>query len=314
MRTREIESLFEEAPRVPWRPRRFLVALLALIVVAVIVTIAIVSRNGADALAELRVRDEGVSLIRGAAVPSEAAEGQDLRSGDVIRTDASGRAQVDFFDGSTLVRLDTDSELSLRKVEESSDGRNVALGLVRGRTWNHVASLGESDRFSVDLGEASVNVVGTSFLSDCTEEPVCYVVGFEGAAVVDSTAGRSVEAEEGDCVIVDREGLLERCDERKLGLIDDWVRENLALDQQLTFDRIGDQTPSPSPTPSRAPFVPRPAPGPVTAPTAAPTPTAEPEPTPTKRSLPKKTRKPHTPAPSDPTSPPTPIGDPLPTP
>src|SRR5687768_17204013 len=104
MRTAEVEQLFD-APVARWSPRRFLVAALALVVISGLVAVAIVSRSSPDALAELRVREGSVSLLRGTLPVSRATEGEDLKSGDLVRTNEQGQAQVDFFDGS-LVRMD----------------------------------------------------------------------------------------------------------------------------------------------------------------------------------------------------------------
>lgn len=275
MRTSEVEELFE-APAPSWSPRRFIVAALALVVVAGIVAVAVVSRSTADALAELRVRDGSVSLLRETSPLVQAAEGEDLRSGDVLRTDAEGRAQIDFFDGS-VVRLDRDTEVVLRTVATEPDGDQISLSLSSGRTWNRVTPQEPGDRFAVDLGGAVATAVGTTFLADCTSRPPCYVVGIDSTTEVRSTSGRQMDAQEGDCVAVEESGSLSSCDEKKLGLLDDWVKENLAEDQQLALERVA-ITATPSPTAGSG--VRRTgAPQRVTAPTATPKVTPKPDPT-----------------------------------
>lgn len=311
MRTAEIEALFE-APPPRWDPRRLVMALLALVVVAGIVMIAVVSRNRSDALAELRVRADRVSVLREARGVIDPGEGEDLRATDIVVTDDTGRAQVDLFDGS-LVRLDSSSELSLLELVDGDRGGQVGLALKSGRSWNRVAER-EAGSFSVDIGEAKVNVVGTTFLVDCRLDPMCYVVGIDGEAEVESKAGPKMDVSNGDCVSVDGAGALESCDERKLGLIDAWVNENLAEDEQLAIEQVKVK-PSTTPTataPSfRRTFAPAP-PGPRAA-TATPAPTDEPKETPEPTTRPKRTKSPPTPGPTvPPTAVPTPFDSPAP--
>ncbi|MEX2393693.1 MAG: FecR family protein [Actinomycetota bacterium] len=261
--------------------RRIVIGVVALASIAGIVAVAVVARNEPDPLAELRVRAAQVEVSSEGLGPRLATEGTDLSPGDIVRTDQDGEAQIDLFD-SSLVRLDTSTEVVLSKlVQEPS--RNIAIEVTRGRTWNRVAELvSGADRFTVSLGDATVSVRGTTFITDCRRAPECYVVGVDGATEV-ASGGQETSAETGDCVLIRRDEAIEDCDEMRLGLIDDWVKENLAEDQQLELDAIDVATPSVSPTPvgTRRSFVPGPAPRP-----AAPTPTATSDPTVTDGSTP----------------------------
>ncbi len=295
MKTDETRALIEEeAPR-GVSVRRWLIGLLGIGAVAAIVAVAVVARSGADALAELRVRGDIVDVVRSGTVREEGTEGKDLIEGDVLRTDGGGSAQIDFFDGS-LTRVDVDTQLALRKLADSDDGRAITITLQAGRIWNRVAELGSSDdRFIVRIGEATVSVQGTTFFVDCRDAPRCYVVEIDGSSAV-AFGGDEMGLKAGDCVLIAPAEELARCNERKLGLLDDWVRENMAEDQQLELAEIKVTTPSPSPSPTfRAP-APQQAPQP-----AAPTPTPEKEKTPQPKDTPepkKKELKPPTPRPT----------------
>ncbi len=305
MRTQEVEDLFVEPQPRSFKLRRFVLAFLAICAVGGIAAIAIIARSRPDAAAQLRIRESGVTVLHGTSPEQAGSEGQDLDEGDVVRTDATGRAHIDLFEGS-VVRLDSDSEISLRNLEDSSDGREVSLGLLRGRAWNRVAEQQDGDSYAIDLGEAVVTAIGTTFMTDCTSDPVCFVLGVEGTSVVESTAGREIEVEEDDCVEVDAEGRLETCDADEQ--IDGWVRENLAEDEQLTFD----STPSPTPSPTATTPVRRRAPAPAGGPAGPPPPTATAAPTdaPTAKPPPKKTKAP---APDPTPGAPSPTDDPGPT-
>ena len=137
----------------------------------------------------------------------------------------------------------------LRDVVDRTEGRQILLGMGAGRTWNRVAELTSTqDRYELRMPNATVNVRGTTFLADCRTQQVCYVVGFDGTSEVTSSTGVKRSVKDGDCIRATDTGI-EQCDEKKLGLIDSWVKENLADDQQLALKR-GPSTPRASLSPS----------------------------------------------------------------
>jgi hypothetical protein len=288
MRTQEIDELFD-APAPRGQYRRMIAGLLALASVAGIVAIAIIARTSGGSLAELRVRRDIVGVKREADEFLKAAEGEDLRVSDVVRSNETGEAQVDFFDGS-LVRLDVQTEITVRELSDARGARRISLELTGGRTWNRVADLvNDADRYEMRMPGAVASVRGTTFMVDCRNLPTCYVVGVSGVTVVDSTNGDSSELQEDDCVQI-AEGAIEKCDAKALGLIDGWAKENLADDQQLALEttavtpRAPEVTTAPpttfrpQPLPTRQQQQPQPTPQPTVAPTAKPTPKPTPPP------------------------------------
>ena len=261
--------------------RRYVLAAFALACVVVIVIVAVVARNSDDAPAQLRIRQDAISVRHGSSDFTAAQEGEDLGSGDEIRSDASGQAQIEFFD-SSVVRMDSETQFTLREVADRTDARDILLKMDGGRTWNRVAEMTSTrDRFEVRLPSATVSVHGTTFLVDCRTQDTCYVVGFDGSTELTSSAGGKRTVDDGDCVRTSGQGS-SVCDEKALGLIDNWVKENLADDQQLALKR-GPSTPRVTPAPTATIGVLRaPVSRPVltTAPTASPTPKATAEPTP----------------------------------
>jgi cell division septation protein DedD len=291
MRTQEISELFDApAPRSPYR--RWVIAFLALATLIGIIAVAVVARNASPALAQLRVRQDTVGVRHGTEDYVAASEGEDLGTGDAVRSDASGQAQIDLFDGS-LSRLDAQTEVNVNELIDRPEGHRILLELVGGRLWNRVADqTSNADLFEVKTPNAVTRVRGTTFMIDCRTQPTCYVVGVSSAVVVESDNGQKQTVEVGDCVLASDAGLA-KCDEKKLGLIDEWAKENFADDQQLALDKVA-VTPrapevSPSPPASLVPnTVPRPRP--TAAPTAAPTP--KPTPKPTAKPTPKPTPTP----------------------
>jgi ferric-dicitrate binding protein FerR (iron transport regulator) len=299
MRTDELTTEIEVRPF--RQGRRYVLAAFALACVLVIVIVAVVARNSSAAPAQLRIRQDAIATKHGSSDFTAALEGEDLGSGDAVRSDPSGQAQIEFFDGS-IVRMDGDTNVTLRTIEDRTEGRRILLVMGAGRTWNRVAELTSTqDRYEMRLSNATVSVRGTTFLADCRTQQECYVVGFDGTSEVTSVTGVKRSVRDGDCIRTSDSGI-EPCDEKSLGLVDSWVKENLADDQQLTLKR-GPSTPrasfSPSPTSTprtttRTPTRRAPVPAPVV--TAAPTPRVTkaptPKPTPEDTPIPAPTKRP----------------------
>src|SRR5919106_6453318 len=108
------DELTTEIDARPFRNgRRYVLAAFALACVVVIVIVAVVARNSSEAPAQLRIRQDAIATKHGSSDFTAALEGEDLGSGDEVRSDPSGQAQVEFFDGS-IVRLDGDTHVTLR--------------------------------------------------------------------------------------------------------------------------------------------------------------------------------------------------------
>ena len=65
--------------------RRYVLAAFALACVAGIVIVAVVARNSSDAPAQLRIRQDAISVKHGSSDFRAAQEGEDLGSGDEVR-------------------------------------------------------------------------------------------------------------------------------------------------------------------------------------------------------------------------------------
>ena len=70
-----------------------------------------------------------------AQVFTEAEDGQPLESGDVVRTDATGFAEVAYADGS-LSRLDAETTLTVVVLDGDATLPEIELDLDVGRVWN----------------------------------------------------------------------------------------------------------------------------------------------------------------------------------
>src|SRR5439155_16104901 len=132
---------------------------------------------------------------------------QTLSVGDVVQTDSSGQAQVDYFDGS-LTRLDSDTRFVIETLQKGPNGRHISLDVKAGRTWNRVARLTSSnDRYEVHMANAVATVRGTTFIADCrTHAPRCFIIGIEDTTHVKSEDGSELDVSDGDCVELTPDG------------------------------------------------------------------------------------------------------------
>jgi hypothetical protein len=119
-------------------------------------------------LASLEITAPNVSIKqKGDSTFVTAKDGQALRQGDSIKTDANGRAQIDYTDGS-LTRLAGSTVFTISKLTSERGGRQTQGTLSVGETWNRAAKVSETGSFEVKAGGTTAAVEGTAFVVKCT--------------------------------------------------------------------------------------------------------------------------------------------------
>ena len=152
----------------------FTVAALAIPVVASSVGAAVDARvrvQSSDAsgevLATLAVTAENVSVRRdGKEKFKPAKDGQSLKEGDTIQTDATGTAEVDY-GNDAFTRLDVNTTFTIVVLTDEQGARQVQGSLETGQTWNRTAALTESGSFEQEGAGANATVRGTAFAIEC---------------------------------------------------------------------------------------------------------------------------------------------------
>jgi len=145
---------------------------------------AAVPRGGdtPEVLATLKVESETVEVKKKDADEFKTAtDGQKLRAGDTIRTDSTGKAEINYSDDS-FTRLDVDTTFTIDKLADDEGNRQVEGSLDTGKAWHRTAALTESESFEQSGAGATAAVVGTAFGMDCDAEGHCTTY-----AVVDTT-------------------------------------------------------------------------------------------------------------------------------
>ena len=122
----------------------------------------------ATPLANLKVTADNVQIKqKGKSAFVAAKDGQALKQGDTIKTDADGRAEIDYTDGSLTRLAGLDRLHASRSSPTSKGGRQTQGTLSVGETWNRAAKVSETGSFEVKAGGTTAAVEGTAFVAKC---------------------------------------------------------------------------------------------------------------------------------------------------
>ena len=136
--------------------------------------------GAADSLASLKITADNVQIKpKGKTTFVAAKDGMSLKQGDTIKTDANGRAEIDYTDGS-LTRLAGSTVFALSKLTDDRGGRQTQGTLSVGETWNRAAKVSETGSFEVKAGGTTAAVEGTAFVAKCVPKS-------DGSQAVDCT-------------------------------------------------------------------------------------------------------------------------------
>jgi hypothetical protein len=208
----------------------------ALFVVAPLAGIAAAGEAGGsgdtEVLATLKVTADNVSVQKaGKNAFRPAKDGQKLKQGDTVKTDATGKAEIDYSDDA-YTRLDVNTTFTITKLTEEQGERQIEGSLEEGRTWNRTAAITESGSFEQSGGGATAAVTGTAFPVDCTiAAPDCLFTGVEGTYVLKGNGEEQTITPFQQCGSTDGD----LCDEVRTLTVDEmaaitWIQENLLKD------------------------------------------------------------------------------------
>ena len=138
--------------------------------VAGVLAIMAPAAGAAEALANLKITADNVQVkAKGKTSFVDAKEGQALKQGDTIKTDASGTAEIDYTDGS-ITRLANSTVFTISKLTNEKGGRQTQGTLSVGETWNRAAKVSETGSFEVKAGGTTAAVEGTAFVAKCVPD------------------------------------------------------------------------------------------------------------------------------------------------
>lgn len=201
---------------------------------------------GGDALARLNVLATQVEVRSGDQADFVAGRsGQGLSQQDQVRADATGLAEVVYFDGSWQ-RVESDATLVLEELSDTESGDVVRTGLDQGRAWQRVQSLTEEgDAFEVTTPVAVATVRGTAFSIECRLAPVsCTFAVVEGIVELRLPDSSIVTLQAGQRITITEEQPPPGVEDVGVDTLrlDEWIAENIGRD--------GAGSPPPSSEPS----------------------------------------------------------------
>ncbi len=162
--------------------------------------------------------------------PFRQATGQiQISGGNVVRTNAGGKASIVFFGSSTL-RLEENTTLTLSELDVKKKERKVSLKQDSGRIWNKVIKLSGIEDFSLETPDAVATIRGTAFDSLIKENSTTVAV-VEGTVNVRSTSQNAdINADQQANIAADLLTITKPLIE------DDWIRENKVKDEKFLLE------------------------------------------------------------------------------
>lgn len=204
--------------------------------------------DGDEALADV-IRDEGLAdVIRiDDGVDARTGDAADFASvsdpvpvtvGDTVRTDATGFAEIAYFDGS-LTRLDIDTTVEVVALVDDPGGAEIRTSMGAGRTWHRVRGLAGDDVYEVQTSVATATVRGTAFIIDCPTSDTCTFTVVEGTLEVTLLDGTTITVESGQQITVTADGDTDGPHPTPASFADDpWLVRNTTLDLDQDFPEL----------------------------------------------------------------------------
>lgn len=159
---------------------------------ALAIPAAAAAQNQSVALVQKLLLD-GRMVVQRQTTPIQAALGQQLLNGDEVITSQNTRAAIRFTDDGSIVRLNPNSQLSVR-TEGARGSATKTLQLDFGELWAKVAPQ-NGRTFQVQTPSGVAAVKGTEFVVRVDQNGVTTVLTFEGAVDFFNGAGTvSVES------------------------------------------------------------------------------------------------------------------------
>ncbi|HLZ96139.1 MAG TPA: FecR family protein [Candidatus Dormibacteraeota bacterium] len=163
---------------------------IVLIVVGLLVGLSVAASAATNVGATLTVFVPSISIERAGGGYAPATSGAVVEPGDSVKTDAKGRGEIRFPDG-TLMRLATNTEISLTNSHFAKDGNVHDISILEkaGRTLSEVQHLVGGATFQVVGNTTTASVRGTKFEVLVHADASVVIKLFEGGLDVDGKSG-----------------------------------------------------------------------------------------------------------------------------
>jgi hypothetical protein len=235
-----IEKIKSEPKKTGFNSKRLLYVVLVVAVICVIVVVAWFFLRSDVVEAQLIIESGDVQVKHGDDSWDwvTAQNGMLLYQSDAVRTGENSSASIVFFE-SSIVRLDSNTEVTLREILLESGKTSVKIQQDAGRTWNTVLKVSGIDDYEVQTPSTVASVRGTSFDVYIRFENETDVGVGRGIVVVskivDDEVVDSIELNMNDAVTVFHD-VFDQILKIKEFLFDDWILKNQEKDGGFISD------------------------------------------------------------------------------
>jgi len=185
------------------------------------------------------VIDSGVVQVKHTGEDWKNGEnGMALKESDSVRTLSGSRASIIFFE-SSIVRLNENTEITIKELNEELGNRKIGLKQDSGRVWSTILKLSGVEEYEIETPTTVASIRGTSFDSWMRKDDKTVISLYFGRITVETYVlennQRAIQAlkdlASGTRIVADPA----RLDTLKIEpiVIDDWIRENIRLDEEF---------------------------------------------------------------------------------
>jgi len=229
---------FEKSPTIR-KKLLLIISIIVVICIIVFVWFTLYSNLAkAEATAQLIVESGSVQVKQSGGTWTIAENGTILHQSDSVKTGDKSYASIIFF-GSSIVRLDGNTEVTLQELLKDIDETSVKINQDAGRTWNTVSKISGIDNYEVHTPTTVASVRGTSFDFYILANGNITISVFNGTVNIttykDGKIVNSLEVPEYLSTSIDPNNL-DETPETKPVEEDDWINENLQEDEELRED------------------------------------------------------------------------------
>jgi FecR-like protein len=165
---------------------------------------------------------------------TSAETGMFLFQSDALRTGEDTYASVILFE-SSIIRLDSNTEILLKKIIQQAETTNITIEQESGRTWNTIQKISGIDNYEVQTPTAIASVRGTAFDVNVTTSGSTRISVINGTVNVsrleNGTIGDTIAVNGNESVLIESESN-ETLKTDPL-IKDEWILRNLGEDAKF---------------------------------------------------------------------------------
>ena len=214
-----------------------------LVIIPVIIIICIIGflwfSQGSDVVrAQLVIESGNVQVKQAGGSWSSGQNGMFLHQSDSVKTGDNTSASVVLFE-SSIIRLDSNTEVTIQEIIEEAGVTSVKIQQDAGRTWNTISKISGIDNYDIQTPTTVASVRGTAFVVIVESNGTTYYGVSHGILNVSSISNGTIQdnidvsGNESVIIYVD---MVNKSLEIKPFEKDEWVMENLLIDEQFRID------------------------------------------------------------------------------